>query len=326
MTKKYYIDEKPLVNNLLLLDGFTRVGKFFLGKMLAGIKDVDYFQAISILEQLPVAFRLGALSEGAAIALIRKTLDENAYNQRIGRNLNTRFADASSIYNYPEFEIYLRKTTSNFGEISLTHDLIIKDFWSNFRYSFFILHEVLPNIEIYFKAYPNLKMINLIRNPIDVIHSCFLRKWGARFGTDPLSFSPALMGQEVPIPWYAADWQEEYKDLAEIDRVIKCISSLSKMCENSFSKLTLQQKSQIHFIRYENLVENTLFEIESICSFLSTQVSDCLPEILAREKCPKNISIDNRKVKLDYIRSISSTSCYEMMIDLVSEYEEKVVI
>ena len=323
MKKIFYTEDNPLVKNLILLDGFARTGKLFLGKIMAGLSDIDYFQSISVLEYLPFLWRLGGLSEDGAIALIRKTIDENAYNRRIGRNLNTRIIDASSIYNSPEFKDYLRKATEVFGDISLTSNKIIEDFWKTSRRSLFILHEVLPNIGVYFKAYPQLKMINLIRNPIDVIYSCLLRGWGKRFGSDPLNFTPSVNSPYGPLPWLAYEWKEEYKRLSETDRVIKSIYSLTQMCKETYRKLEQKQKKRILFVRFEHVVERTNDEIDSICSFLGTKPLESLPVILTREKCPNEISVRKRRQKMDHIHGKASSQGYDLMVELVREYEKR---
>lgn len=321
--KVFFVDEKPLVRKLVLLDGFSRTGKFFVGKIISNLKKMDYFQAVYALEQITFLYRLGTITEDAAIALLRKILDEHAYNIRIGRNLNLRYGDASSLFNSYEIDEYIRRSMNQFGEISLTADKIIDSFWKGDRYSLFVVHEVFPNVQIIFKAYPALKIIELIRHPVDVIHSWFLRGWGRRFGLDPLSFIPTVNGNKGPIPWHAYEWKKEYEASCEADRVIKCIAALTEMCAQTYMVLSAKQKKQILFVRYENVVENTYTEIERMCSFLDTEHSQGMPVVLAREKCPKKISLENREQKISNLKKVTSKKAFALMMKLARDYETK---
>lgn len=319
--KVFFVGEKPLVKKLVLLDGFSRTGKFFVGKIVSNLKKMDYFQAVYALEQIPFFHRLNSITEDAAIALLRKIVDEHAYNIRIGRNLNFRYSDASSLYNSHEIDEYIRRSMNQFGEINLTADKIIDSFWKADRYSLFVVHEVLPNIQLFFKAYPALKIIELVRHPVDVIHSWYLRGWGRRFGADPLSFTPAANGNKGPVPWHAYDWRNEYEASCEADRVIKCIASLTEMCAQVYQSLSAKQKRQILFVRHENFVENTYAEIERICNFLNTELSGGMPVIMAREKCPGKISLSDRTRKIANLKKYSSKKAFALMIGLSKDYE-----
>lgn len=320
--KKICNTESPsLAKNVVLIDGISRTGKFFLGKLVSGLENMDYFQSVILLEQVPFIYRIGGITEDAAIALLKSTLDEHAYNMRIGRNLNLRYYDASSLYNSHELDEYLRRTVNIFGEVSRTSEEIVKSFWKGGRYSSFVVHETLPNIDIFFKAYPNLKILHLVRHPIDVIHSWHARGWGKRFGTDPLAFTPTINGKNGPVPWFAFGWEEEYEKSSDIDRVIKSICALTDMSGKTYNSLVKKSRDRVLILRYERIVENTGGEISSIASFLGTKVSEGMPWILAREKCPNTISVDKRKAKEDEIRSVASKGCYQSMMKLASIYE-----
>ena len=321
--KVFFVDEKPLVKKLVLLDGFSRAGKFFVGKIVSNLKKMDYFQAVYALEQIPFFHRLNCITEDAAVALLRKIVDEHAYNIRIGRNLNLRYSDASSLFNSYEIDEYIRRSMNQFGEINLTADKIIDSFWKGNRCSLFVVHEVLPNMQLFFKAYPALKIIELIRHPVDVIHSWYLRGWGRRFGLDPLSFIPVINGNKGPIPWHAYEWREEYEASCEADRVIKCIAALTEMCSQTYQSLSARQKRQILFVRYEDVVENTSSEIERICAFLDTEPSKGIPLIMAKEKCPGKISLNERARKISDIKKNAGKKAFALMMKLVNDYETK---
>jgi len=309
--------DKPLAKNIIFIDGISRTGKFFLGKVVSGFKKMEYLQYAPVLEHISFIQRLGCINEDAAISLLQANVDEHTYNMRIGRNLNLRFDDASSIHNSLKINEYLMQSLTSLGE------KVIDDIKNKNNMPLFILHHSLPNINIFFKTFADLRWINLIRHPIDIIHSWYLRGWGRRSVFDPLSFELIIKGPGQPVPWYAYGWEEEYEKSSEIDRVIKSIHRLTEMCIQSYQSLTKEQKRQMTFVRYENMVEHTSKEIKSLCSFLGTEPSGDIPVVLAREKCPQEIPLERRKQKMEDIKNIASKEAFNLMMSLVSEYEGK---
>ena len=304
---QYHIGEKPyLIQRPLFLNGITRSGKFLLGKLVSCIQSVEYYQYASILEHLPFLNKMGLVSEEAAIALIRIHVDEHAYNYLIGRNLNSRYSDASSIYNAPHFENYLSRST--------TDDIpsLLERFKTGKRLSCFIIHEMLPNIEIYFKAFVNLA------------HSWYRRGWGNRYTDDSLSFAPVIKSSHSSVPWFAADWKEEYEVLTPVDRIIKSIYWITKEGKNTFDSLMPAQKERIFRITYEEIVEDTITSVQKIASFLDRPVLDDLSAIMGREKVPRKITSESRKIKLADFEREASPSHLEMLYQMIRDYEAHV--
>jgi len=313
----FFTNSPIIIKKLILLDGYSRTGKFFVGKLIAGLKGIEVFQSVSVIEQLPFVHSLGGIKEDAAISLIRSILGEFAYNMVIGRYLNQRYDDASSIYNSCEFDEYLKRS------LNRDRSALLRNYLKEGRSSLFLTHETLPNVQIFFKSYPDLKMINLIRHPVDVIHSWYLRGWGRRFGTDPVATTPLLNGPDGAVPWFAYGWKEEYYSISEADRVIKSIYTLTEKCKEAYNSLLQVQKDQILFVRYENMVEKTDEVIQSIYSFLDTGPSDYIDQIKVRERCPRTLPPGDREAKTNSIKEKASIECFSLMLKMVEEYENK---
>lgn len=314
MMTKINIRQETL-SNPIIVDGIGRSGKFFLGKILCGLKKIEYFQYVSVLEHIPYLNRLGCINEDAAISLLQVNADENAYNMLVGRNINLRHDDGSSVVNSLESELY--NTRAN----ALIDNDVIKN-QTSVRLSPFITHETFPNIEIFFKTFSNIKVVLLKRHPIDVVHSWFLRGWGNRFEkNDLLAFIPLIKRNKRQFPWYVNGWEEEYYNIPEIDRIIKCIDNLMRMEEETFTLLTREQQNQVLIIRYENLVEKTKNEILRIEHFLNRKASQRMSDIMQREKCPANISLKKRVVKMNNILSKASKKYIKILLSRVEAYE-----
>jgi hypothetical protein len=223
------------------------------------------------------------------------------------------------VYNSNEAERYLKRSLMPIGKE------VVNDIKKSGRSSSFILHDSLANIEIFFEAFPKMKWINLDRHPVDLIYSWYLRGWGHRFASDPLSFIPLIENgnQSVSAPWYTCEWIEEYSKMSEMDRVIKSIATLLETEESAYGRLAANRKKQILFISYENLVENTGETVGEMAEFLKVKISTRMNLILNREKCPSKISPGKRKEKLNDIKSLSGKDMFKLMMRCVSKYEKK---
>src|SRR3989344_7801208 len=117
LDKKINVGEKaPLVENLLIIEGITRSGKFLLANILSGIEEIEPVQYSGLLEQIPFLVSFGLIEQNTAKQLLRCEVDMRCYEMLIGRNLNYRLSDKSSIYNIPNYRKFLARTKIPDGE------------------------------------------------------------------------------------------------------------------------------------------------------------------------------------------------------------------
>jgi len=310
------IRNETLVNPIIV-DGIGRSGKFFLGKILCGLEGVEYFQYVSILEHIPFIHRLGFIDEQAAISLLQINADEHAYNMLVGRNINLRFDDGSSVINSLESEIYYTRANT-----PIDNDAIRDKYQNMRRLSPFITHETFPNIKIFFKAFLSLKVILLKRHPVDIVHSWLLRGWGIRFTEgDFLAFIPLIKNNKIQFPWYVNGWEEEYYSISPVEKIIKCIDIIMSMEEETFNSLSVDQQNKVLIIRYEKLLEETEKEISRIEYFIDSKSSVRMSDIMKNEKCPNKISLKNRTKKMHDISNKASKKYIDLLLSRVDAYE-----
>lgn len=309
----------PLVSRLLVLDGISRGGKFLLGKIVSSFENVEYFQAAPVLEHAPILHRLGAITDDAAVALLRLTVDECAYSMHIGRNLNTRFDDASSVRNSPKYSEYERRS------LSPIPDNAVDGMARSGALSPFLVHEALPHAALFFNAYPDLLWISIIRDPVDVAHSWWMRGWGHRFQTDPLSFVLMAQSDGQRIPWYFHASNESYVTLSPVDRIIKSLALLNEYSESGFAGLSASDQTRVLFVPYEALVERTHEQVARISKHLGRPPLQEMAVTLARERCPAVLPSDRRAQKLTDLCAAASPEHRDLLLQLEAQYARKTV-
>ena len=317
-TSNHSIGQKAhLIRSPLFLNGITRAGKFILGKIVSHIHGVEHFQYASLLEHLPFLSGMGLISNNVAINLMRVHLDEHAYNMAIGRNLNFRFDDASSLYHSSEINQYLQRSLEN----NLPH--LLEDYKKSERLPCFIIHETMPHINVVFDAYPQPFIIDLQRHPVDLIYSWYRRGWGGRQVEDPLSFAPVLGGASSSIPWYASAWKDRYEKANRMDRIIGSISYLISEGQRTLKSLTSERRKRICQITYEKLVTDPQTTVKMLAQFLNRSVEETLSTTLSKEKLPNPNLLEKKADKLNEIRKESSQEYWEILECLIADYEQE---
>ena len=79
-----------------------------------------------------------------------------------------------------------------------------------------------------FKAFPDLKIIDLIWNPIDLIYSWMMKDYGntdlkRKVDIFKIGLDPSICGTNGPLPWYLYSIKNDYESLNQTDKIIASI-------------------------------------------------------------------------------------------------------
>jgi hypothetical protein len=308
---KMRLGKKPLlVKNLLLVEGITRAGKFLLANILNGFDGIEPVQLYGLLEQIPLWANFGLIDKNTAKEILKLEIDTHCYEMLIGRNLNYRTSDKSSVFNIPCFQKYLARSKEK------NIDKIMEKYNREKPFSFFIMHELMPNISIYFETFPELKVVSMRRGPIDLVSSWYKRGAGRRYGTDPKVFKIPFKGKHGHTPWFLPQWNE----LSEIDRIIFSIKKLFDMYEASYRHLSSKYKKKILLVSYEDLLNNPKSVIGKLSNFLDKKPLSEMKLILKREKLPATEKLELKVQKLKEIKKIASKKYFNILIKMENKY------
>ena len=281
-----FSDRAKFVTEPILVDGFARSGKFLLAHLVGVIDGVEPMQASVLLENILYLVRFNKLDLDTARVLIQSELDMSTLNMAIGRNLNGRLDDLSSIYKAINFEKIISRTKKPDAT------KLIDVFMAEDRMPLYIGHECLCNARALFEIYPSVKLINLQREPLSIIMSWYTRGWGRRFGFDSTSGSITFNNNGYPVPWFSIEGVPEYPELGEMERVVKSIEALSSMAKKEFLQLTHEQKSKIHFVLFDDILKEPNTVISGLAKYLNRSPCAGLEEILERERVPRDVNPD----------------------------------
>jgi hypothetical protein len=306
---------KPMMDQLLLLDGISRSGKFLLGKVISHFERVDYFQYATVLEHMPILWRMGLISTEAAVPFLQVQVELRIYDQALGRCLNTRTEDSSSIHHSTDKPRYLKRA-------EMDGDDAYKSFLNEKRIPSFVTHEILPHARLFLDAFPYLKMVNIQRHPVDIIYSWAKRSFGSRFGQDPTFFVPMILGKETAKPWFTRDWDPPYESMSPMDRCVQGVLSLQDFEQKAYSDLNDDEKKQVMFLAYERLVSNSNEVTGKVSEFLGTEPFENMESILKRERCFRELPTGERCQKFEEIGKEASPKSLKALMLKSNTYEK----
>ena len=305
-----------LASTIALVDGITRTGKSMMGPILASFDRVEIERVEEILEFVGALHRMKKIEWDAAVALLKLQTDVLLYNSVIGRNTNFRLGDHSGVWRNPNRIRYVRRLLGAEGKPVLQRMLRQGLIFQNQT------HDQLANFDLLYDAFQErLRIVEMIRHPVDLADSWIRRGWGDRHGSDPLAFTFCFRHQGEELPYYALGWEDEYLSASGTGRVIRMITSLWDQNQSAYDSLDEECKAQVLIIPFEDFVQRPDSYLGPIGDLLGTRPTRHTPSALRRQKCPRTLSAESRKQKRASLEGEASPDERLLLARLEEEYE-----
>ncbi len=305
-----------MAKRIVFVDGVARCGKSMLGPILASLNSIEIERIEQIFEYIGQLYAMGKIDRFAAIALLRHEADEFLYNSYLSRNTNFRWQDHSGVFRNPRPWRYLRRLFNKEGSPNLAALFADQPIFQTQT------HDQMAFIDLHLDAWPDeLKVIELRRHAVELIDSWRRRKWGTRFGQDPMALTICLHHDGEAVPYYAQDWAKEYLRLGPMDRIIRILHERFLANRTSYENLPPERKRKIFVLRFEDYVTDPYSLTEDIASFLGTESSRSTPTAIRRQGCPRVVSLASRDTRLTAVRAEASQESQALIDELIAESE-----
>lgn len=312
--KSQFSNDKLLINNLVFFSGMGRSGKTLLSKVLPSLKNFEQVDFAEFFENILAGVALNKVSFDFAKSFIITTFNELAYNKLLGRKLNFRSSDITSVKNFRNSNLYEGRLKLPEGDEVIKRLKLSRDFFP------YMTHDLMPNFHLLKRMNFNFKTIQMYRNPFDVVFSTYKRGWGTRHLKDPRNFSLSIKYKNFLTPWYVSDFQKEWFNMNPVERCAANVLRTTNLSILNHKKNKNHKK--ILTISYENFVENTHIEISRICHFLKTKKTKFTKKALAQENCPKPINEQQQEKKRNFVQLNISKKLYEKLEYLMKNYKK----
>ncbi len=190
--------KKILMKNPVLIDGISRAGKSVLSSILPSLNNSEHLKVFTYFEHIMPALYFKEIKLNYIDAQLIISLNELAYNTFIGRDVNFRPLDYTTVVSKNLKTKYLSRLKSKDG------DQIIKKLIKTKNFFPFMAHEIMPNINLLNKLSMRFKIIEFYRNPIENIYSWIRKDVCENFINNPRSYTLVIRDRKTNknIPWF----------------------------------------------------------------------------------------------------------------------------
>jgi hypothetical protein len=311
-----FVGQISIPPNLLAIDGITRSGKFWLAELISYFEGTDLVLHEPVLDFISIKAYYDELDKTSATDLLRNIVSHKCFITLIGRNLNTRLEDSSSIYHHPRRAVFLDRVHQmrdagfeklkkvNFDEVTFP----------------MVTHDWLSVWGIQANAFPAMKLIRVERNPIDLAYAWY----ETGIGLKEMAFSHRFTKDGKSVPWFANGFYQSFKTQSEVDRIINSIAHLFDTALPVMNGLRNSPSENILITTYERLGEDIRTEVERISSYIGLRpIPEMVGFLATQEKKGRSKKIINeaRVTKLKSLKETASSGSFQKLLDLSERYE-----
>tara|TARA_B100001559_G_scaffold238406_1_gene201397 strand:+ start:98 stop:1054 length:957 start_codon:yes stop_codon:yes gene_type:complete len=306
--KKNYFD------NVVIVTGSLNSGKSMVAPIVSSLNKVEHLRKLIEVDQVLHLTNLKKIKREVAYFFIRHYLDKSFYEQLIGRNLNYRVGDETSIFTAKNpIELKKRAFLKRGEHVIKKH---VKD------KTIFCMdtHDGMMLFHLWREVNKKFKFINIFRNPIDTVNGCFNVGQGK---IENILFNEIIMFKKNKnvFPLYFLNNYREYPKKNTMDRVIDEVLFCLKKEYLNYKKF--KNDKNCLFIENEDFAVNSDRNISQICKFLKTKRSNFTKKIMKRENCPREIDPKVYQEKLKKIKFLSTTKSFQKLLDFEKVFEKR---
>ena len=321
--------KESFLKDLIMVTGAPCSGKSLLSPIVSSLERTENFKMSILLEHLGTMNYLNKLADDVLVFLFRYVVDFMLYDNMIGRDLNFRFGDETSIFNTNNPEKYFDRLLAERGEF------VIDEIEKDRPLLVLALSDALWHVKGWFTAFPFLKMIHIRRPPTDIVYSWYNHRYGEEVKskknatlTHGSETYNSIINQVALIrsknnnivPYYALGWENDYIKMCEMDRVIYMINTINNYYDKALESLSDKEYNNLLFLSFDETVVGTDITIDKICQFLNTSKTNYTSHVLERERCPRILQKNTRDNKFDKIKELASKKGFNLFKSMHHNY------
>ena len=290
--KIQFVRNHILAKNIAIIDGQSGTGKSLIGPIISSLNNCEHWLHDHIIEEIIILLKFKKISLDAARAIAGIQVDLDLYNLFIGRDVNFRNYDTSSVIYGGQDKIYSKRLKLKDG------DQISKKIRSKNPFLLINTHHLLMSANFIQKVFfnRNLIFISISRDPITIINNFYKNNWEEKIFNNPRDFSLTLSKNQKDLnAWFLNKYEdkkmsfiEKYANfvidyqkfqarfshknhiLVNFEEFIKNPSKYIKIFEKKFgkkTKITNQLLAKFELPR-NNLRQNTERDFEKVFDFI----------------------------------------------------------
>ena len=304
---KFFPNAHKIEIEVIVVAGHTRSGKAIMLDTISSFKKFEKYNMDTSIEEAGSLYFVKKIDKLSAKYLIRKSMLHKLYNSSIGREVNFRKNDRTSIFSCKNPREYLKRLNKKEGDKTFSKFLNKKP-----RYPVMIHYGLLYS-DLLFESFPRLKIIQMEKNPFEIAYSWIKKRYEGGFEKNLRSTLLRLNFRNKLVPFYAYKNAKEYLSLNKYDRVVLVLDILDKIKKIKLKKLNSLQKKNYLEINHLDFVTNTDEVLGKLKKFLNAEKTEFTKKILKKNKCPRVNNVDQLKRKKLFLERKLSKKYFKIL-------------
>jgi hypothetical protein len=271
-----------LAEKVVFVDGLPGCGKTLFSSIVSSLNRVELLSYAFEIENTCILHTLGKLPIDAAKAMVDIQVDLKLYNTMMGRDVNFRISDLSSVFQYHSPGKYLKRIASA-GDEYVPESIKKESPILNLSVHNLIEHS-LPILESSGNKYV---FIEVVRHPLYMIRQEALNMGNLLGSTRDFSIYYSYNNDELP--YYIKGWEKEYYSSNPVERAILFFDKLTRRTEKAKSGILKKYKDRILTIPFESFVLNPHPWLERIENYIGSNSSTVTNEIMKEQNIPREM-------------------------------------
>jgi len=273
----FHASQGEIQFKVVIVTGACRSGKTLLAQLLGSMRNVEWIEEPWMPMMIPIMQAYGLMDPIVGRDVMRAITEELFYDRILLRGANFRPGDLSSIWKVKEAtEIFERlvnlRSRDDVRQYALTNAPVL----------LYVLAETNPFIPFMYDTFPNCRIIQIIRNGLDVAVAIAEKQWYSEERLKaPLNnilyraYYRRPQSEPYSMPWWIREGDEErFLGFSEFAKGLYYWHTLLDM-----NLPQLDEFKQVHAdcyqeIRYEDLVQNPQNTLQALSDFLQVVPSE----------------------------------------------------
>jgi len=281
--------EKTMLNKAIIVDGIPGCGKTLVSSIISSFEKVELYKFCYEIEYYCLLHYFNQIDLNTSSKMIRLKFDQLIYDVMMGREVNFRFNDQSSVFQTANKMRYFKRIFQE-GDQSVPNKIIEQKPILNVA-----THLMSGFSEPILEALKEkVILFTMHRDPMFMIQQNIFNV-DKLFGTNR-DFQLYFEKDQKNLPFYTVGWEDKFLKSSPKERAIYFLEwSRKQFIKNK--KINNLFNNYYEFT-FESFVLNSFFHMKKMTDLIGTSYSSSTNKICKREKVPRKIISDGRNIEI----------------------------
>ncbi len=269
-----------LAEKIIFIDGLPGCGKSLFSNIISSMDRVELLSYLYEVEHYCALHYLDKMPMDAAKVMIRMQTDLKLYNTMMGRDVNFRPTDLSSVIKNHDSSRYFQRLFEP-GDEKIIENIKKKKPILNI-----LVHNLLSYSDPIWEALEDrCVFIDVVRHPVYMIPQQTFHMKNVFGGARDFTIYYNYKNQEVP--YYAYGWEDDYLKSNFLERSIYFTDEMTRRKRIRKKQLKNKYHAKILTIPFESFVLNPDFWIQNIASKIGSNATSATSRVMFEQKVPR---------------------------------------